>query len=56
MTGEADQNVPADADGDKAAEPAADARWSRRARRTVAISQAVVAVAQAIDVVVKIFT
>lgn len=36
--------------------PETDVRWSRRAKRTVAISQIVIAIAQAVDVVLKIFT
>jgi hypothetical protein len=55
MTREAAQDPP---EGNDEKPPAADAdvRWSRRARRTVAISQIVVAIAQAADVVLKIFT
>ena len=56
MTGEAEENTPAGSGEDTTPGSDADTRWSRRTRRTVAISQIVIAVAQAIDVVVKIFT
>ncbi|VVJ22742.1 Uncharacterised protein [Amycolatopsis camponoti] len=57
MTGEGPQSLPGGAGDDETAAPTdPDVRWGRRARRTVAISQIVIAIAQVVDVVVKIFS